>query len=169
MSVTIQKNDKYKGLVLHQYFMLLPGVPVLVSTVHVEQNTGGPLCPLKLETSTFYTAASDMKDGRAYLKNSRGQELTYKSGRGQAEDASHNGILQVGSMEREQRLSLVTSFKHPSPSLMVNSVALTSYAEEYLHLQDGKEQFSKPQFYLISDLQVPEQAYGDLLSIRFKK
>ncbi|ETT63796.1 hypothetical protein C173_21892 [Paenibacillus sp. FSL R7-277] len=169
MSVTIQKNDKYKGLVLHQYYMLLPGVPVLASTVHVEQNTGGPLCPLKLETSTFYTAASDIQDGRAYLKNSRGQELTYKSGRGQAEDASHSGILQVGSMERQQRLSLVTSFKHPSPSLLVNSVALTSYAEEYLHLQDGKEQFSKPQFYLISDLQVPEQAYGDLLSIRFKK
>lgn len=52
---------------------------------------------------------------------------------------------------------------------MVNAEAMLSYTEEYLHLQDGKEQFSKPQFYLISDLQVPEQAYGDLLSIRFKK
>lgn len=169
MSVTIQKNDKYKGLVLHQYYMLLPGVPVLVSTVHVEQNTGGPLHPLQLETSTFYQAASAIKAGRGYLKNSRGEQLVYKAGRVQSGAKSSNGLLQLGSEERQHRLTLIAAPEHSSPSLMVNADAILSYTEEYLHLQDGKEQFSKPQFYLISDLQIPEQAYGDLLSIRFKK
>ncbi|QUL57868.1 GNAT family N-acetyltransferase [Paenibacillus tritici] len=169
ISVTIGKNDNYKGLVLHQYFMLLPGVPILVSTVHVEQNTGRTLYPLKLETSTLYRAASEIAKSRGYIKRSSGEELVYKAGRVQTGDRSTNGLLQLGSTERQQRLTLVTASKQSSPSLMVSADVVLSNTEERLYLQDSKEQFSKPQFYLISDLQAPEQAYADLRTIRFGK
>jgi hypothetical protein len=52
---------------------------------------------------------------------------------------------------------------------MANTHAALSYAIDPLYLQDGEERFSKPQFYLISDLKIPEQAYADLLTIRFNK
>ncbi|AIQ41542.1 GNAT family N-acetyltransferase [Paenibacillus sp. FSL R5-0912] len=169
MSVTIKQNDKYKGLTLHQYFMLLPGVPVLASTVHIEQNTGTPLYPLELDTSSHYRAAADLKDSRGYLKNSSGEEIVYKAGRVQLGVRSTNGILQVGSTERKQRLTLVTAKDLTSTAFMANTHAALSYAIDPLYLQDGEERFSKPQFYLISDLKVPEQAYADLLTIRFNK
>lgn len=169
LSVTIQKNDKYKGLTLHQYFLLQPGVPVLACTVHVEQNTGRPLYPLNLETSTFYQAGSEVRDGRFYVKNSSGEDIVYKAGGIQAGSKSGSGLLQLGTRERKERLTLAVAPEHYSASLMVNADAILTYTEEYLHLQDGEKRFSKPQFYLISDLQVPEQAYADLLSVRFKK
>ncbi|KAI7252190.1 hypothetical protein KC345_g11505, partial [Hortaea werneckii] len=95
MSVTFRKNAKYRGLTLHQYFLLLPGVPVLASTIHVEQNTGVPQYPLTLETSTFYRAASELKDSRGYLKNSSGEELVYKAGRVQLGVKSENGMIHI--------------------------------------------------------------------------
>lgn len=169
LSVTIQKNEQYRGLILHQYFMLQPGVPVLACTVRVEQNTGKPLYPLNLETSTFYQAGSEVRDGRFYVKNSSGEDIVYKAGGIQAGSKSGNGLLQLGARERKERLTLAVPPEHLSASLMVNADAILTYTEEYLHLQDGEERFSKPQFYLISDLQIPVQAFADLLSVRFRK
>lgn len=169
VSVTIQKNEQYRGLTLHQYFMLLPGVPVLACTVQVEQNSGRPLYPLNLETSTFYKAASEIRQGRFYVKNSSGEQVVYKAGGVQTGARIDKGLLQLGGRERKERLTLAVPPEHLSASLMVNADAILTYTEEYLHLQDGEERFSKPQFYLISDLQIPEQAYADLLAVRFKK
>jgi hypothetical protein len=169
MSVTFEKNAKFRGLKLTQYFMLLPGVPVLASTIRIEQNTGAPLHPLHLETSSYYRAASELKDSRGYLKNSSGEELVYKAGKVQLGVKSINGVLQVGSKERKHRLTLLTAPDLLSTAWMANTHAALSYAIDPLVLQDGEERFSKPQFYIISDLPVPEQAYSDLLTIRFKK
>lgn len=169
VSVTIQKNEQYRGLTLHQYFMLLPGVPVLARTVHVEQNTGKPLYPLNLETPTFYKASSETGQGRCYVKNSSGQQVVYKGGGVQTGAKSDNGLIQLGSGERKERLTQAITPEQSSSSLMVNAEVTLTYTEQHLQLQDGEERFTEPQFYLISDLQAPEQAFADLLSIRFKK
>lgn len=167
MSVTFEKNIKYRGLTLHQYFMLLPGVPVLASTVQIEQNTGVPQYPLNLETSTHYHAASDLMDSRGYLKNSSGESLVYKAGKVQLGARSASGIIQFGSRERSQRLTLLTASDLMTTALMANTHAMLSYAIDPVFVREGENRFTKPQFCILSDLTVPEQAYGDLRNIRF--
>ncbi|SFE23303.1 Ribosomal protein S18 acetylase RimI [Paenibacillus algorifonticola] len=167
MSVTISNHAKFRGLVLHQYFLMLPGVPVLATVIRVEQNTGAPLHPLTLANSTFYRASSDMKESRGYVKNNNGENIIYKAGRVQYSVSSTNGIIQYGSRERKQRLTFIAHPEIDSSELHVNTDVAASVATEKLFLQDGKQQFSKPQFYIISDLFAPEEAYQDLLNIRF--
>ncbi|WP_341282719.1 GNAT family N-acetyltransferase [Paenibacillus sp. FSL H8-0537] len=167
MSVTISSHAKLRGLVLHHYFLMLPGVPVLATVTRVEQNTGAPLHPLTLSSSTFYQASSDIKDSRGHVKNSNGENITYKAGRVQYSAGSPNGIFQYSSRERKQRLTFMAHPELDSSELHMNTHVVASLATEKLFLQDGKQQFSKPQFYIISDLLAPEEAYQDLLNIRF--
>ncbi|WNS45329.1 GNAT family N-acetyltransferase [Paenibacillus sp. MMS20-IR301] len=167
VSVTFEHNPKFKGLTLHQYYLLLPGVPVLVSVVQAELNAGAPMYDLKLETSGFYHAAEVLTDSRAYITNSSGDELVYKAGKVQLGVKSHNGLIQYGSKERKERLTVLTQPDLSGTALMANTHAILSYAIEPLQLKDGRSLFGKPQFFILSELKVPEQAYGDLLTIRF--
>ncbi|KUP24142.1 hypothetical protein [Paenibacillus sp. DMB5] len=167
ISIEVTRNRKMRGLALHHYFLLLPGSPVLASVVQIMQNTGAPLHPLKLHTSAFYKTGSQLKDGRGTLKNANGEQITYKAGRVQNETISAGGIIQYHSSERKQRLSLMSSPDQAAPELMVNTHVISSYVAEQLYLKDGESRFSTPQFYLLSDLDIPEEAFRDLLNIKF--
>lgn len=167
ISVEVTRNRKLRGLTLHHYFLLLPGAPVLASVVQIMQNTGAPLNPLKLHTSAFYKTGSQLKDGRGTLKNANGEQITYKAGRVQNETISAGGVIQYHSSERKQRLSLISSPDQAAPELMVNTHVISSYVAEQLYLKDGETRFSTPQFYILSDLEIPEEAFRNLLNIKF--
>ncbi|WP_054940565.1 GNAT family N-acetyltransferase [Paenibacillus ihuae] len=169
MSVTITNNPKFRGLTLHHYFLLLPGAPVLASTVRIEQHTGSPLYPLELISSGYYKTGSELMDSRGRVKNASGENIIYKAGRVQCELNSPSGIIQYSSRERKQKLTLIANPELDATELLVNTHVIASYTTEKLYLRDGIGQFSKPQFHLISDLQIPEQAYEDLLTIKFMK
>ncbi|WP_342566229.1 GNAT family N-acetyltransferase [Paenibacillus sp. FSL R7-0345] len=167
LSISVTRNRKLRGLTLHHYFLLLPGAPVLASVVRIVQNTDAPLHPLDLHNIAFYKTGSLLKGSRGTLKNAHGEQITYKAGRVQNETTSASGIIQYHSDERKQRLSLISSPDKAAPELMVNTHVVSSYTSEKLFLKDGETQFSTPQFTVLSDLNIPEEAFRDLLTVRF--
>lgn len=169
MSISIVNHAKFRGLTLHHYFLLLPGSPVLASVIHIEPHTGAPIYPLNLETSSYYRTGSELKDSRGTVKNASREDIVYKAGRVQYEAGSTNGIIHYGSKERKEKLTLVTPPNLKSNLLRVNTHVIASDVTDQLFVKDGKEQFASPQFYILSDLAVPEQAYEPLFKIRFTK
>lgn len=167
VSIKGTHNRKLQGLTLNHYFLLLPGVPVLASVVQIVQNTGAPLQPMTLHTLGFYKTGSVLKSSRGTVKNAAGERITYKAGRVQNETKSSSGIIQFSSDERKQRMSQVSSPDKAKPELLVNTHVISSFITEELFMRDGDTIFSTPQFYLLSDLDIPEEAFRDLLNIKF--
>ncbi|AIQ47206.1 hypothetical protein R70723_15920 [Paenibacillus sp. FSL R7-0273] len=167
MSIKITHNRKFQGLTLNHYFLLLPGVPVLASVVQIVQNTGAPLQPLTLHTLGFYKTGNLLKSSRGTVKNAAGETITYKAGRVQNETKSSSGFIQFSSDERKQRMSQASSPDKAAPELLVNTHVISSFITEKLFMRDGDTLFSTPQFYILSDLDIPEEAFRDLLNIKF--
>ncbi|WP_338543794.1 GNAT family N-acetyltransferase [Paenibacillus tundrae] len=167
MSVRIQKNAKLRGLVLHHYYLTLPGVPVLATTIRIEQNMGVPLKPFSYINQSFYRASNELTDTRIDVKNDAGEPITYKAGRVQYGIDVSSGMIQYSSQERIERLTFVAHPEMDGVYLRVNNHIASSVVEEELELRDGEQHFSRPQFYIISDLMAPEEAYQDLRNIRF--
>ncbi|MDF9839297.1 MULTISPECIES: GNAT family N-acetyltransferase [unclassified Paenibacillus] len=167
VSIKVTHNRKLQGLTLNHYFLLLPGVPVLASVVQIVQNTGAPLQPVTLHTLGFYKTGNVLKSSRGTVKNAAGERITYKAGRVQNETISSSGIIQFSSDERKQRMSQVSCPDKATPELLVNTHVISSFITEQLHLRDGDTMFSTPQFYILSDLDIPEEAFRDLLNIKF--
>ncbi|WP_277376147.1 GNAT family N-acetyltransferase [Paenibacillus polymyxa] len=167
VNVRIRKNEVFKGLSFNQYFIMLPGVPVLSTVTQVAQNCGEPLYPLRLANSTFYRASNDLSDTRVYVENGFGDHIIYKAGKVQSEFVSASGIIHYGSQERKSRLTLVAHPEMESCESYVNTHVVSSVVSEKRFLKDGELGFGKPQFYVISDLLAPEEAYRDLHQIRF--
>lgn len=167
MSVRIQKNAKLRGLVLHHYYLTLPGVPVLATTTRIEQNMGVPLKPFSYANQTFYRASNELTDTRIDVKNDAGEPVTYKAGRVQYGIDVSSGMIQYGSHERKEHLTFVAHPEMDGVYLRFNNHIASSVIEEELELRDGEQHFSRPQFYIISDLVAPEEAYQDLRNIRF--
>lgn len=167
MSVRIQKNAKLRGLVLHHYYLTLPGVPVLATTTRIEQNMGVPLKPFRYANQSFYQASNELTDTRIDVKNNAGEPITYKAGRVQYGIDVSSGMIQYSSQERKERLTFVAHPEMDGVYLRVNNHIASSVVEEELELRDGEQHFSRPQFYIISDLMAPEEAYQDLRNIRF--
>ncbi|MEC0184733.1 GNAT family N-acetyltransferase [Paenibacillus peoriae] len=167
MSTMILKNELFKGLTLDQYFVMLPGVPVLATAIQVTQNTGDSLYPLKIGNTTFYKASNELSDTRVYVTNRFGDNMIYKAGKVGSEIISASGIIQYGSQERNHRLIMIAHPKVDSCESYVNNQVVLSTVSEKIFVKDGEKGYGKPQFYVISDLLAPEEAYQDLLHIRF--
>ncbi|WP_084402859.1 GNAT family N-acetyltransferase [Paenibacillus antarcticus] len=166
MSVTITNNEKYNGLILHHHYLLLPGAPVVCHVIMIEQLTGAHLPPIRMITSSFFKASNDLKNSRIQLNDIQGNPLVYKAGRIQY-DIETQGIVNFGSSEHTERLTLAT---HPNLELchaFVNTHAMSSTVIEELLVKNGESKFATPQFYTLSDQMIPDHAYTDLFNIRF--
>ena len=74
------KHDDYHGLEYRQFFMLLPGVPVLLNQVEILQNTGEYYSRKRFATEIFIRAAERNADTFVGFLNSRGQRADVVSG-----------------------------------------------------------------------------------------
>lgn len=170
MSISITHNEKYKGLILHQHFLLLPGVPVVCHVIMIEQLTGAHLPPLRVITSSFFKASDELKNSRVHLSGMQGEPVVYKAGKVQYGIKNSSGTAHYGSSEHTERLTLVT---HPELSYceaLVNTHAMASTVIEELSIRSGEKEFTKPQFYILgdqNDQMIPDHAYSDLFDIRF--
>ena len=166
MSISITHNEKYKGLILHQYFMLLPGVPVVCQVIMFEQLTGVYLPPLRIITSSFYQGSHEVKNGRVQLNGMQGEPLVYKAGRVQY-GIKTTGIIRYGSSEHTEQLTLVTHPELPYCEALVNTHAMASTVIEELLVKSEESEFTKPQFYVIGNHTVSDSVYNDLFNIHF--
>lgn len=169
MSIHITHHEKYKGLILHQYFMLLPGVPVVCHVIMFDQLTGAHLPPLRVITSSFYKASNELKNSRVHLSGMQGEPVVYKAGQVQY-DIKTNGINRYESSEHTEQLTLVTHPELPYCEALVNTHAMASTVIEELIVKIGEKEFTTPHFYILGDHNdqvIPDHAYSDLFNIQF--
>ncbi|GAA3413450.1 GNAT family N-acetyltransferase [Paenibacillus hodogayensis] len=167
LSYTVNKQDKLRGLTCHQYYLLLPGVPLLCHTVEIEQHTGTYFAGKRWSTDIFLQT-EDTSDA-VWLKTigSNGEPLSYKLAQGELSVTEASDYL-VGSASRKDQLQIVTDLDTAEPQVYSNKeVAVASFVRE-LNLPHTGTAFTAPLFFLFADKPIPSDSLSALRAIRFE-
>lgn len=166
LSYEVKKQEKYRGLTCHQYFLLLPGVPVLCHTVELVQKTGTYFGAREWTTGIFLQTGDDHEAAWLKTVGTNGEELSYKLAQGElsVNDASD---YQIGSASRKDQMSIVTDLDTAKIGAYSNKEVAVVSIDRDLNLPDNSVTFTAPVFFLFSDKQLPSDSLSALRAIRF--
>ncbi|WP_172193605.1 GNAT family N-acetyltransferase [Saccharibacillus qingshengii] len=169
VTVRIEQNELLKGLTYHQYFLLRPGSPVMAYTTRIEQHTGLPIANAVLSKSAFYSSSADLKDGRFAVRDSRGDQIVYKTGKYDI-DLEFEGVLRLFSAEREERLIVVPGLEGALRQYAVLLNELTGIAyDDRFDGRSGARSFAGSYFYVLTDLDPQDDELLALRRISFEQ
>lgn len=165
--VTVQQNEELKGLAWNQYYVTMPGLPLLVYVTEIEQKT------------QTYWHRKGWSFNSSLMKESKHPFVRY-----QDEDAADAKSYKLGASELEIAPAASLSFQRRGSSNQLQIVTSSAKKEEFLynskdvcellHFSEvtaahGQNVFLPPAFYLLHEARIPEAALADLKRIRFRK
>ncbi|UKK97291.1 GNAT family N-acetyltransferase [Brevibacillus brevis] len=168
VSYHVKKQEKNRGLTCHQYYLLLPGVPVLCHTIEIEQNTGTYFAGKELSTDIFLQPGTE--DEAVWLKTvgTNGEELNYMLAQGELDVLEVSDYV-LGRANSKDQMHIVTDLDTADLQVYANKeVAVASVIRE-LNLPNNSTTFTPPVFFLFADNTLPSNALSDLRAIRFAK
>ncbi|MED4584893.1 GNAT family N-acetyltransferase [Brevibacillus choshinensis] len=168
LSYDVKKQEKYRGLTCHQYYLLLPGVPILCHAVEIVQNTGTYFADKSWSTDIFLHTGD--ADEEVWLKTAgtNGEELSYKLAQGEL-SVLEVSDYRVGSASRKDQMQIVTDLDTADLQVYSNKeVAVASVVRE-LNLPNTSVTFTPPVFFLFADRMIPSDSLSALRAIRFAK
>jgi len=168
VSLDISKNEHYKGLRCNQYFLLLPGVPVMCYTAEIHQNTGFFLNDVDYEMECFLKPGDDFRKCWFASRDRTGEMLKLKAGSEQHCIRADSGVL-FGSSERQDMLLVYTDFSDYEVLPFTYKEALNFYCSGKLNVENGKKLFTRPVFFIFTGERIPDKLLKDLNNIEFNK
>jgi len=165
-TVTVGEHPKFKNLTLTQYFLLLPGIPVLAHVTKVGNGTGTFFNMEALGCECFLKGSGNILADWFAGNDFSGNERRYRSGLVRHEIEVPDRLY-FGSDEAAGILQPAADNRHGPHTGMAN-VAVTSYMKTLcVTVADGDEAFTDPVFLLAGDKPIPSSELADLLRIRF--
>lgn len=167
IDVEITDHDVYKGLSLRQYYVTLPGAPVIASFVHVRQQTGNSFASLVIRQWNYWKASEQLKDSRASLRNRAGESIVYKAGKAEYQTGAPTGVIRLGSHERTYQMNMITDTERNQSGILVDAAVVLTEMSEDLHTHHGDEDMTTPQFIVFSENELQDEVFAELKQIRF--
>jgi ribosomal protein S18 acetylase RimI-like enzyme len=159
----IEQHEQLKGLELQQYFLMLPGAPVLVCVHRLRNDTGKALPDFNCRTCAYVRPDEELTS--AWFSEPE-REIVFRCGR-VGSDLKSPGVLQYGSDRRRERLHIATSHPQQHAHAFTNNQVVLHEAAERLRLLPGDEAFSRPVFYVFRDGELTCEQVSDLVAIEF--
>ncbi|QOR36794.1 GNAT family N-acetyltransferase [Clostridium sp. 'deep sea'] len=160
----ITEHDKYKGLTITEYYLLLSGIPIVCSFAVINQNAGKYFSKLNMVQKSFIQQADIANNSIIYTDN--GQKAEFSCGNLQYEIQLKN-ILQFKSKTTDYSLYRVINTEDLH---WFSNTNLVSYSTNYSShsVNDGETFTTKPQFMLFSKENLTEDMLNDLNKLKFK-
>lgn len=156
----IKEHEDYQGLSFHQYFLMLPGVPVVCHTTKIFQDTHQYLDFKKWHTPAFLNA------DWLKVQNNSGEWQEYHTHSGENEARADRSLI-YGLSNLDSMLQVVTDSRAARTDFYLNKEVTTMETEQDINAEHGKHFFTKPLFLLPTDEVISDGALHDLKNIRF--
>lgn len=160
------KYDFYKGLTIRQYYLMLPGVPVLACYSELEQN-GGFETYINTKTDIFVKVGEDIKEGLIEYEY-EGKRLKYLCG---IEDVSCNhktNLLIFRGKQRKETMFVYNSDYINNAYISTSLSVIYGMFNANKKLESIDKQCNNPKFIIFSEQELKESHLEDLKYIRFK-
>jgi GNAT superfamily N-acetyltransferase len=167
LEISIEKNKRFRGLTWKQYYLLLPGVPVVLYITELIQNTGEFVDDLVFKTDCFLIPDEQIKNCYWKFKNKEGQLSRMHAGTEQMEGRPTSSFI----LERKSIKDTLQFYSDRSktlPGIGVNKEVIYAWWEDKINCIDGKRIFLPPKFLIFADSTFDDEWLDDLKDIRFK-
>ncbi|QNO15271.1 GNAT family N-acetyltransferase [Alkalicella caledoniensis] len=165
ITVKVTEHERFKGLTFHQYYLMLPGSPVLCQLVEIEQNTGAYIEGDWMH-SYFFKPNDHIKTCFHKYKNTSGEWVTSKAG----SNAFDGTALSSVSVESSKEKNLVHYISdHRERQLMVSTNQEVIFILDFpkYAIKNGETVKFKPNFFVLTDQRINELALKDLMELKF--
>lgn len=168
LSTTMEQNEEFKGLTMHQYFLLLPGAPILCHVSEVEQQTGKFFHDKAWQSIAFLKPDAVMENNWVNLQDKAGNWMKVMAGKDE-NDISVDRNMIIGCQTHKGHLQFISNVENTMREMYINKQVLLASAWERLHAPTGSTHFTTPNFYLFNDFIIDDKAQHDLQEISFNK
>lgn len=166
--VSIQQLEKYKGLKYNQYYLMLPGVPILCHFTEIFQESQQYLhLEHWFSAACFKPNLGDGDNGIIQLLDEHGTWQTRFAGRGEMESIS-NGSIILEYASRPEKLQIITNHAGNNLEIYSNREVLEQMSTTEVSLNYGERYMTSPVYYLFTDRIIPENALQELRRLSFK-
>ncbi|MCB2296905.1 GNAT family N-acetyltransferase [Clostridium tagluense] len=162
----VKNNENYKGLEVNQYYLMLPGIPVLCHTVEIVQNTGKLINYEAFEGFSFFNFDENPKNNWIKLKNLKGTFDKYKVG-GEGMDILATSSLLYGTNNLKDKIQLYSNQDESRNYGFVNLNDTAALNSRHITLEDGSVSFTSPDFYIFTEEYIEDEFLKDLRNIKF--
>ncbi|QRG69001.1 GNAT family N-acetyltransferase [Brevibacillus choshinensis] len=162
----VKKQEKLRGLTCHQYYLLLPGVPVLCHTSEIVQNTGTYFADTSWSTDIFLQTEDPQEHVWLKTVGADGEQLSYTLAQGELSIVESSDYI-VGAASRKEQLQILTDLDTADLGVYANKEVAVASVVRNLHLPNNSATFTPPLFFLFADKTIPADALSALRAIRF--
>ena len=161
----IREHEKYKGIRLSNYYLLLPGVPVLCQFTDVHQASQAYLND-RLEQEMFINNGEPEQNSWLEAHSSNGKPIAFPQGKGVV-DVYENSDYRFGSRDKTAIMHIVTDHTISRSSVYANKEVTHTNVIHKLHIPNGHTQRTTPVMLMFSMERIEPEALTYLRAIRF--
>lgn len=168
--VAIEDFDEYKGMRYSQYYMTLPGVPVMCHFTRLSNGTGRSF-DAELYSMMYLSGKEGLTD--LYASATTGQKTTYRL---RMSGEEHNLLVdrfaafsREGCSSRQEKLYVYMDSKRNRGKFSVEGDMNIVYCDLNMKgfVRDGGQYTTKPLFCIITEKDLDPESLGDLSRIEF--
>ncbi|MEN2467958.1 GNAT family N-acetyltransferase [Ornithinibacillus sp. JPR2-1] len=168
LSTIVEQNKEYKGLTMHQYFLLLPGAPILCHVSEIEQHTGKLFHDKAWQSIAFVKPDAVMANNWVNLQDKAGNWMKVVAGKDE-NDISVDRNMIIGCHNSKEHLQFISNVENTKREMYINKQVMLTSVWERLYVPTGSTYFTTPNFYLFNDFIINDKAQHDLQEISFHK
>ncbi|SCG82278.1 GCN5-related N-acetyltransferase [Proteiniborus sp. DW1] len=164
IKTNIKKNEKLKGLKIAQYYLMLPGVPVLCQTTEIVQETGYYFSSMPFMTDMYFKLDDEYKNNMVTIETLSGQLTTYKAVKDY--EMKTKGTLFFSSVNREDKLMVYNNGDIPA-GCFTNSEVIGAYIINKMDIKNNERIFLPPSFLIFTKEVMNHDLFKVLKNIKF--
>jgi len=165
---TITKNEKFKGIKIKQYFLLLPNIPVMLSTLEIFQNTGKYISNQYIQTACFLKPDETLADSSFLRKEDNCDDIEIVAGKEMQNRQTKKCAIFKGK-NRKEILQIKSVSEHRNIYVQMDTNVISAWIGDMLRTKNGETVFLNHQFYIFNDEIIEDSVLVDLQNVKFEK
>jgi GNAT superfamily N-acetyltransferase len=162
ITTSIEKQEANRGITINQYYLMLPGVPVLCVLHSVTNESGLALPHYSLSEESYFKPSTQLSEGWMEFP----EEGKFLLGKIEAQLDS-KGIMRIGASSRKDMLHIVNRYPNQKGSTYVNNQVFNYGVNHHLTILNGETAWTQPSFLIMGEIPLnPEDVHG-LLKLTF--
>lgn len=162
----VEKHEKYKGLIIEHYFLMLPKIPILCSRAIVRQNTGHFLSLTSFDESMYVKGGDQLDKNWVKYKSDKGEEILYQCGALEFDVVTRQIMIHGVNDSKVKMIRLV---HEQQPIILENTSGIASQQHSYnLSIPNQSVKEMNPSFIIFSEQDLDYKTLEDLTKLTFK-
>jgi len=166
-SMCMVHTEDYKGLELNQYFLMLPGAPVLLNMTELINGMDKYMNSETIMNVAFFKIGEELKNSWVSVRNHQGDINKYRVGTRDYEINPNSSPL-YGCDDLEYKIQINMDFNEYAGQAYLTTRDLVSMSANDVYLAPGQRKLLPNIFYIFTKEHISDKLLKNLKNVRFE-